>query len=75
MIDPDKQKILKTLIAYEQIPTGRLASINGIFYPKAKILLEELEKEKLVKSKKETIATYWDITPKGKKEVDNGKAN
>ncbi len=55
-----KERIIKTLKDFGKLPTSRIAGICGMNTDRAKILLEELLKEKKVKKFEETIATYWE---------------
>ena len=56
-----KFRILKLLNSEERLSTSRIAGTLGISYDYTLKLLEELKKEKKVKSQKETLATYWEI--------------
>lgn len=62
-------KILETLNQFGKIPSSKLCAIAGINYNYFKIASEELLKKGLIKKKEETLATYWEITEKGKKEI------
>ena len=64
-----RNQILKVLNDYGKLATSRLSAIIGMNASRAKSELEKLKKEGLVTEKKETLATYWELTPKGKKEV------
>lgn len=66
----NKDKIIKTLKDMGKLPSNKIGAICGINYNYLKPLLEELEKEKLIKSQKVgEFATYWEITKKGEKGV------
>jgi len=59
-----KEKITKTLKDFGRLPTSRIAAIVGANPDRAKIALEELEKEKVIVRDEETLATYWELKKK-----------
>lgn len=66
----NKNKILKTLKDMGKLTPSKIGAICGINYNYLKPLLEEMEKAKLIKSQKlGELATYWEITEKGKREA------
>jgi predicted transcriptional regulator len=64
-----RDKILKTLNDFGKMPSSKICAIAGVNYEYFKKASEELLKDKLVSKITETLATYWEITEKGKKEV------
>jgi predicted transcriptional regulator len=63
------EKILKTLNDFGMMPSSKICAIAGVNYDYFKKASEELLKKKLISKKEETLATYWEITEKGKREV------
>ena len=63
-------QILKTLKDFPRLPTTRISAIVGMNPERGKDLLEKLLKEKKIKKIEETLATYWEITEKGLKELE-----
>lgn len=63
-------KILNTLEKFGRMPSSRISNFLGMDYETFKKYSEVLLKEKKVKKIVETNATYWEITEKGKKEVE-----
>ncbi len=54
-------KILELLKEIDRASTTKIAESVKIDYIYATKLLNELEKEKKVKKKEETVATYWEL--------------
>lgn len=69
-----QKEILETLIKLEKtkqkISTSKLCSVAGINYNTFLEESKDLVKNKLVREMKETLATYWEITEKGKKQIN-----
>ncbi|RLG09564.1 hypothetical protein DRN73_09705 [Candidatus Pacearchaeota archaeon] len=65
-----KQRILKTLKNFGRLPSTRLANICQLNYLTFNKEADKLCKEGFIIQFKETVATYWQISKKGLKEVD-----
>lgn len=57
----NKKEVLKILKQKGRLSTTRIAAFVGMNNDRAKMLLEEMEKNKLIKKVEETLATYWEI--------------
>ena len=64
-----KDKILKTLNDFGKLPSSKICAIAGVSYAAFKVLSKELLEEGKIKKIEETVATYWEITKKGLREV------
>lgn len=65
-----KQRILKTLKDFGRLSSARISGICQMNYDAFNKESEKLCKEGLIIQFKETVATYWQISKEGLKEVD-----
>jgi len=65
-----KQKVLMILNDFGRKSSSQIGSIAGINYSYIVPILNDLKKQKLIYSIKETNSTYWKITEKGLKEIN-----
>jgi len=56
-----RKAILKWIKDLKRIPTSRFIGLTGFSYEAIQEVLNNMEKEKIVKKTVETNATYWEI--------------